>query len=262
MLHAQDAGGAAEPQDLGAAATNPVSDLIQFRLQDQYTASSYNADGYGNAAIVQGVVPLPGLASKFDSLSGIVTRTTIGYTSTPELDGIGRKHGFGDTSMLAFAVPKASPKKTVWGIGPALTIPTAGDNEFVGSGQWQAGPAFVFMVSPNKSVQVGALLFQQWDFSSTRSDAADVDQSFIQPIFNYHFEGGWYVGLPDTPQMYDHEIDEWTLNLGGVLGRVFPIAGQPMQLFGGVYYNPEEKDDNGVSPEWTVKLQVGWLFPG
>ena len=29
--------------DLGEAATNPVSNLVQFRLQNQYTASSYNA---------------------------------------------------------------------------------------------------------------------------------------------------------------------------------------------------------------------------
>ena len=47
--------------------------------------------------------------------------------------------------------------------------------------------------------------------------------------------------------------------LGAVLGRVMPIGGQPMQIFGGVYYNPEENDT--VSPEWTFKFQVGWLFP-
>jgi len=44
-----------------------------------------------------------------------------------------------------------------------------------------------------------------------------------------------------------------------VLGRVFPVGGQPMQIFGGVYYNPEEND--GPAAEWTVKFQVGWLFP-
>ncbi len=60
--------GAASAGDLGEAATNPVSNLIQFRLQDQYTASSYNADSWGNAATIQTVVPLSGLASKFDSL--------------------------------------------------------------------------------------------------------------------------------------------------------------------------------------------------
>ena len=46
-----------------------------------------------------------------------------------------------------------------------------------------------------------------------------------------------------------------------VIGRVMPVGGQPMQIFGGVYYNPEEKDDNRISAEWTFKFQIGWLFP-
>ena len=74
--------------DLGEAATNPVSNLVQFRLQNQYTASSHNADSWGNAAIVQTVVPIPSLADNFDSLKGIVTRVTAPYISTPDLDGV------------------------------------------------------------------------------------------------------------------------------------------------------------------------------
>jgi hypothetical protein len=246
--------------DLSEAATNPVSNLIQFRMQNEYTASSYNADSWGNTVLVQGVVPVPSLASKFDSLKGIVTRTTATYRSTPKIEGAGGRHtALGDTGFLAFAVPRASPKKMILGIGPALTFPTAGDNEYVGSGQWQAGPAVVVMVVPVPGLQVGALVFQQWDFASVRSDARDVSRTFIQPILTKHFSKGWYVSLPDTPQGYDWKSDHWTLNLGAVLGRVFPIGGQAMQMFGGVYYNSE---DNGVpAAEWTFKFQVGWLFP-
>ena len=112
--------------DLGEAATNPVSDLIQFRLQNAYNPSVYNADGYSNAALIQTVVPIPSLAKKFDSLKGIVTRATIPYVSTPDLDVVGRQHGFGDTNFLAFAVPKAAPKNTVWGAGLAMNLPTRG----------------------------------------------------------------------------------------------------------------------------------------
>jgi len=252
--------GHAVADDLGEAATNPVSNLIQFRLQNQYTASSYNADSWGNAALVQTVVPLPSLSSKFDSLQGIVTRATLPYVSTPQIDDVGRKHGLGDTNFLAFAVPKVAPPKTVWGFGPALNIPTAGDNDFTGSGQWQAGPAAVFMVTPVKGLQTGLLAFQLWDFAEARSDAADVSVLSLQPILTKHFDKGWYVALPDTPQTYNFKTNEWTLNLGGVLGRVFPVGGRPMQIFGGVYHNPVE-DNDIVAPEWTVKLQFGWLFP-
>jgi len=252
--------GGASAEDLGAAATNPVSNLVQFRLQDQYTASSYNADSWGNAGLIQTVVPLSGLASNFDSLKGIVTRATIPFVSTPKLDGIGRKNGLGDTNFLAFAVPEAAPEKTVWGIGPALNIPTAGDNDYTGSGQWQAGPAAVVMVTPVPGLQTGLLAFQVWDFHETRSNAQDVSLLSLQPILTKHFDKGWYIALPDTPQTYNFKTNEWALNIGGVLGRVFPVGGRPMQIFGGVYYNPIE-DNEIVSPEWTIKFQVGWLFP-
>ena len=59
--------------DLGEAATNPVSNLVQFRLQNQHSWENYNADSWSNAGLIQTVVPLPSVASKFDSLKGIVT---------------------------------------------------------------------------------------------------------------------------------------------------------------------------------------------
>ena len=245
--------------DLGAAATNPVSNLVQFRLQDGYSPSNRNADGYSNALFAQAVVPFPSLASKFDSLQGIVVRATTAYVSTPDLDVVGRKQGLGDTNILAFAVPKRAPRNTVWGIGPALTIPTAGDNEYTGSGQWQAGPAFVFLNTPAPGWQVGSLLYHQWDYASTRSDAADINQSFFQPILFKHFDKGWYVGLPDTPQKYDHKSSNWTTALGAQLGRVVKMGKQPMQFFGEAYYNSEDNDV--PEAEWTIKFQVGWLFP-
>ena len=97
------------------------------------------------------------------------------------------------------------------------------------------------------------------DVYDIRSNSADVSTTFIQPILTQHFDKGWYVSLPDQPQAYDWEDEDWSYNIGAVLGRVFPVGKQPMQVFGGVYYNPEEND--GVAPEWTFKFQLGWLFP-
>lgn len=58
---------------LGAAATNPVSNLVQLRLQNQYAPESYNADSRGNTALVQAVIPLSGIAGKFDSIRAMKT---------------------------------------------------------------------------------------------------------------------------------------------------------------------------------------------
>jgi hypothetical protein len=244
--------------NLGAQATDPTAPLMSLRLQYQNSPSSYNADGYSQAGVFQAVIPakLP-----FKSVPRMINRVTIPYLSTPDLgDGIGRKHGFGDTSVLAFGVPDFGLKGQTIGLGATIGVPTAGDNEYTGSGQWQAGPAVVYINALTPKIQWGMLVFQSWDIASTRSDAADVDQISIQPILNIHFGDGWYVAPPDLPQVYDNETNEWSTNIGLVLGRVFAYKKQHLQLWGGAYYNSEDNEDI-VAGEWTLKFNISFLMP-
>jgi hypothetical protein len=142
----------------------------------------------------------------------------------------------------------------------SIGIPTGGDNEYTGSGQWQAGPAVVYINTATPGFQWGLLAFQNWDVASTRSDAADVDTFSIQPIITKHFSGGWYVSAPDLPQVYNNETNEWSTNIGLVVGRVFAWRKQHLQLFGGAYYNSEDNEDI-VAGEWTLKFNVSFLIP-
>jgi hypothetical protein len=243
--------------NLGEEATNPVAPLMSFRAQYQNSPSNYNADSYSQAVIGQAVIPV---ALPWESVPMLITRTTIPYISTPNIDGIGKKHGFSDTSLLTFLVPDFGLEGHTFAFGASIGIPTGGDNEFTGSGQWQLGPTFAYLNSKTKGLQWGLMVYQNWDVYSTRSDAEDVNNTNFQPILNYHFGEGWYVGLPDLPQTYNNETNNWTTEIGGVLGRVFPYKKQHLQVFGGVYYNSEE-DDNAVAGEWTVKLNISFLIP-
>ncbi|MEH6637561.1 MAG: hypothetical protein V7700_18740 [Halioglobus sp.] len=253
--HSDSKGGS----NLGDAATNPVAPLMSMRLQYQNSPSNYNADGYSQAGIGQAVIPIP-LDSK--AVPMLITRTTIPYVSTPDLgEPVNRKHGFGDTSILAFALPNFGlPKGHTIAMGASIGVPTAGDNEFTGSGQWQLGPTVAYLNTKTKGLQWGMMVYQNWDVASTRSDAQDVDNVNFQPILNYHFGTGWYVGLPDLPQTYNNETNNWTTQLGGVLGRVFPYGKQHLQMYGGVYYNTEE-DDEAIASEWTLKFNLSFLLP-
>jgi hypothetical protein len=245
--------------DLGAQATNPTAPLMSIRLQYQNSPSNYNADSYSQAALIQVVAPVP-LDS--ESVPMLIVRTTLPYIETPDLgDDVNKKNGFADTAMLALFIPDFGLKGQTWAPGLSIGIPTGGDNEFTGSGQWTLGPALGYVNTNTKGWQWGGLVYQNWDVSSTRSDAVDVDNTNIQPILNYHFGSeGWYAGLPDLPQTYDHETNNWTTQLGGVLGRVFPWHKQHLQIFGGVYYNTEDNDDE-VAGEWTLKLNLSFLIP-
>jgi hypothetical protein len=193
----------------------------------------------------------------------LITRTTLPYISTPNFDAPidDRKHGFGDTTILGLLSPKLKAKGVQVGFGPTLVIPTAGDNEFVGSGKWQAGPSALYINMKTPKIQWGIFAFQLWDFASSDSGSGrqGVSKLSIQPFITMHFDKGWYVGTPEVPQTYDFKADKWTWALGPQVGRVTKLGKMPVKLFGAFYYNPE--DDNGPNAEWTAKFNITFLFP-
>ena len=244
--------------NLAGAATNPIANLVQFQLQDQFSPSSHNADGYSNVAIIQPVIPIK---LPWDEVPLLVTRTTLPYISTPDLDGgIGRKDGFGDISAQGYFIPKLKAKGQMLGLGYNLTIPTAGDNDFVGSGKWSLGPGAVYFNMNTPTWQWGFLSYSSFSFASANSDRGSVSNVAIQPILVKHFDKGWYVGSPDVPQTYDFMTDNWTLAIGPKVGKVMKLGEQPVNLFGQVTWNPLDNDDQ-VSSEWTFKVSLTYLFP-
>lgn len=242
-------------EDLGEAATNPLGNLMSFRLQAQ-VQSFNNADGEGVSGVFQTVLPFQ---TGWDSIPLFINRTTVAYTSTPELGPEGHVQGLGDTATLNFFIPKEKFLGGTVAFGPAITIPTAGDNEFTGSGQWQLGPNLVYMNSNTPKLQWGALVFGQFSVANTRSDAGNVNVVNIQPIFTKHLDDGWYVAAPDLPQTYNFDTNHWNLNIGPVVGRITKWGNQPIQLFGGVYYNTQDNGD--VAPEWTYRFNISFLIP-
>lgn len=245
---------------LATAATNPIANLVQFQLQNNYNWDNHNSDGYSNQFLLQPVVPIKLPSEKVPLL---ITRTTVPYVSTPDLGSPEhRKHGFGDTTFLALAVPDFKLDKTTVGLGISSVIPTAGDNDFTGNGKWQLGPAFVYFNQQIPGLQWGALGWHRFTVGETSSgsDKKNVTVSSIQPVLIKHWGKGWYLGVQDVTWDYNHKSEEWTLPMGPRLGRVFkPFGGkQAVNLFGAVYYNP---NDDGPTSTWTAKVNLTLLFP-
>jgi hypothetical protein len=247
---------------LAEQATNPVAMLMQLRLQDQYTASYRNADSYGNAALFQGVFPSALGGGWGSAAEAMITRVTLPYVTTPKVPGANgyeRSTGMGDMSVLGFFVTSWLPKGQVFAWGPSLTVPTAGDNEATGAGQWQLGPTAVYLNTITPKIQWGLMAFQNWSFSKTRDNATKQSILSLQPIFTKHFNDGWYVALPDSPQTYNFETSQWALHLGGVVGRVMKWGRKPIQLFGEVTYNPMSYDDV-VTDKLSFKINLSFLI--
>lgn len=236
---------------LAKKATNPIGDMIQVQLQNQYSPNSWGVDGHSNAAIVQPVVPfdLP-----FESMPKMITRTTIPYVTTADLPATGRVNGLGDTVFLGFGLPKMKSKGVMVGIGPALLLPTATKDE-TGTGKWAAGPAAVYINMQHKKSMWGAMAYGLWDFAGD-SDRSYVSQINIQPILNKYFAGGWYLGLQDVPWAYTN--GKWNVPIGPRFGKVTKLGSQHLNVFGGTYYNPVNTDGTA---KWSFKLSVSLLFP-
>jgi hypothetical protein len=245
---------------VGDAATNPVGNLMSFRAQMQ--VSNYNnADGESVAGVFQSVLPFK---TGWDAIPLYLNRTTVPYSVTPDLDTVGHIDGLGDTSMLNFFIPKRKFFGGTFAFGPALTIPTGGDNVYTSSGKWQIGPNLVYFNGNTPGIQWGLMTFSQFSFADTRPDnmpdAPSVSVINVQPIFTKHLKNGWYIAFPDLPQTYNFKTDRWALNLGPLVGRVFKWRDkQPLQIYGGVYYNTEDYGD--ISPEWTFKFNISFLIP-
>ncbi len=247
--------GKVSADSLAETATNPVGNLIQLQLQDQYNWSNYESDGYSNTAIIQPVIPVK---LPWEAVPLMLSRTTVPtYVTTPDLDApVGRKDGFGDIFELLIMLPKLDTKGVMIGAGPALSIPTA-TNDFTGSGKWEAGPAAIYFNGRTKGWQWGALGWQVWSFAGD-DDRDDVSKLSVQPIVTRHFGKGMYAGTIDVPWTYNWETSDWVLPLGLKVGKVTKIGKQPMNIFAEVFGSPL---NDGASPRWSFKISFTLLFP-
>lgn len=243
---------------LASAATNPLANLVQFQIQNQYTPNNNNVSGSSNSFILQPVIPI---ALSWEAVPLLVTRTTLPYINTPDFDGgVGTQEGFGDLVAQGYFIPKLETKGVMIGIGYNLTIPTAGSNKYTGSGKWSLGPGIAYFNLQTPGFQWGILNYSSFSFASQDTSRSHVSTTNIQPIATWHWGEGWYGGTPDIPQVYNFKTDHWTTAIGVRAGKVLKLGKQPVNLFGQATYNSEDHD-NEISPEWTYKDNLTFLFP-
>jgi hypothetical protein len=240
-------------EELAKAAQNPVADMISLPFQFN-TNFGYGPDKETQEVInIQPVVPI--------SLSpdwNLITRTIVPVLSQPQLyPDSNRTFGLGDTTVSAFLSP-AHSGKFIWGVGPAVLLPTATDDD-LGSGKWGAGPSAVGLIMDGPWVY-GALVNNIWSFAGDTS-RKDVNQMTLQPFLNYNFKEGWYASSSPlvTANWMAEDDNRWTLPVGGSFGRVFRVGKQPINAQLGAYYNVIAPDD--VGPQWQIRAQLQFLFP-
>lgn len=256
--------------DLATAATNPVGAVNQLQLQYSHAGETNNSDGNSDTFVIQPVLSFDLPDGGY--FEGMVARVTLPYIWTPEIPAgptTLEDDGFGDLSSLFIfhrTIPGQDPAEfTSWGPVLSVRAPTA-SSDLTGTDDWGAGPGFLWIrndkYANSNQFMYGALAWHNWDIDG------DTDTSLTSAIAVgiYKFDSlfdqkGWYLRYPDDPITYDWETDELTqVPIGAFLGRAFTIGKQPVNVFGGGWYNAADPD-NGTAPEWNLKLSFSLVFP-
>ena len=237
-------------EDIEKAAQNPIASLyvLPFQNNTQFGIGAENRTQ--NITNVQPVIPI-GLGSKVN----LIIRTIIPLINQPLADDKS-KFGLGDVALSLFFTPR-KPGKLIWGVGPAIGIPTATD-AVLGTGKWSAGPSVIVLVQPG-TWTFGMVVQNTWSFAG-KSDRADVNAFYSQIFIVKNIKKGWYVNSAPiiTANWYAESGQEWLVPVGAGFGKIFRIGKLPVNAQMG-YYNYIIAPDNG--PAWQLRAQLNFMFP-
>ncbi len=241
-------------EELAKLAQNPVGNLISIPFQNNTNLNYGPEKGTQNILNIQPVIPI-----EINKDWNIITRTIVPLIWLPSLGpDIGAKSGIGDIQLTAFLSP-GNPGEWIWGLGAIAQIPTNSSDE-LGNKNWGLGPSAVVLHLKHGNPWVyGVLVNNVWSLTSNHQGGS-YNNGLIQPFVNFNFEGGFY--LTSAPiWTVDWKADsgqQWTVPLGGGVGKIFHLGKLPVNTQISAYYNVVKPD---FGANWQVRAQVQLMFP-
>ena len=243
-------------EELAKLAQNPVGNLISVPFQYNANLNFGPEKGTQSVLNIQPVIPI-----EIDKDWNIITRTIVPLVWMPALTPeIGAKSGIGDIEFSALLSP-ANPGKWIWGAGPIFQLPTNSSAE-LGNKNWGMGPEFVVLHLDHGSPWVfGAIVNNIWSLTSNKQGGS-YNNFLIQPFINYNIPGGdgLYInsGPLITANWNANSGQQWTLPLGGGVGKIFHLGKLPVNTFIQAYYNVVRPD---YQANWQIRAQAQFMFP-
>ncbi len=239
---------------LAKAAQNPVANLISVPFQNNTNFNVGPEEKTQNILNIQPVIPV-----SLNSDWNLITRTIVPVISQPEFaPGEDRKNGIGDIQWTGFLSP-ARPRGLIWGVGPAVQMPTNSDDR-LGNDRWGLGPSIVVLHTAKGDPWVyGALVNNIWSVGS--GDDPGYNNFVMQPFLNYNLKDGLYLTSSPviTANWKEDGDNRWTVPLGGGVGKIFRFGKLPINSQAQAFYNVETPDDGGA--DWSLRLQLQLMFP-
>jgi hypothetical protein len=261
-------GRASDDEEMAKKSQNPVANIISVPFENNLYFDVGPSEEIANVLNIKPVIPI-GLTKKINLINRFIV--PIVYlegqdsitASDPEaglgpvgiFPGTDNEFGLGNITYQTFLSP-AEPGPFIWGLGSALILPTNSDSS-LGGDTWSLGPTALILSIEGPWV-VGFLGQHVWSFAEHGSEPS-VNSTLLQPIFNYNIAKGWYLtSVPVITANWEAD-DEWTVPVGGGVGRVMRIAGKlPVDIRVAAYNNVEKPR---FGPEWNMQFTFMFLFP-
>jgi hypothetical protein len=240
--------------DLAKKLQNPIGDLYSIPFQSNSNFGVGPHRGTQEILNIQPVIPF-----HVGDDWNIITRTILPLVWNPDMSPIpSEAFGTAPTTFSAFLSPRNPSNGWLWGIGPAIQIPTA-SSPLLGSSVWGGGPTGV-LVYMNGPWVAGVLANNIWSFGGTSGRLGNSYNNFLtQPFVNYNFGGGWYVTTsPIVTANWEAAGTKWTVPIGAGVGRVVKLFDKlPVNFMVGAYYNVIRPT---YGADWQLRSQVTFIF--
>jgi hypothetical protein len=216
---------------LQKAVQNPVASLISVPLQNNANFSYGPYNRTQDVLNIEPVIPIK-LSDNWNLIARIIQ--PLVWQPYPN-QNTGGEYGLGDMNPTFFLSP-GKPGKLIWGVGPALVIPTA-TSTILGQGKLSLGPSVVLLAQPPHWT-LGVLINNVWSVAGS-GGRPPVNQMLLQYFINYNLKKGWYLQMAPiiTANWRASSGNVWTVPVGGGVGRIMKLGFQPVNWQAEFYGN-------------------------
>jgi len=239
--------------ELAKKLANPLASLISVPIQPNYDENiGPDEDGSVWRINIQPVIPFS-LGEDWN----FITRTILPVIHQDDVPVAGMgESGIGDALLSLFFSPtKPAFGRLIWGVGPAILLPTASD-EMLGTEKWGVGPTAVFLRQEGPWTM--GTLVNHVESIAGADDRGDLSVTFLQPFLNYITKTKTTIAL-NTESSDDWKNEEWSVPIHLLVQQMLKIGPQIIQVGGGVRYWANSPD--GAADGWGLRARLTFLFP-
>ena len=239
ILHSQNA------DKIAKKLSNPLG-YVSVPFQNNIDFNIKPNDGFKWTMYIMPIIPF-----SINENFNVINRIVVPVIYQNDIFKNKSQTGISDILINSFLSPKNC--SVVWGIGPAVNIPSGFPDELT-TKKWGLGPNIIAMKTFGRLI-LGALIFHLW--STGGSDTRpDYSYTYFQPVSLYNFNNGWGIGLSaEISNEWKKKVSNGAVIFQG--SKLFNISGQLVNFVLG----PKYYFGNFNKPGIGIRASINLLFP-